>query len=169
MISAMPEIKKTDKKIINDFEIVKEVITQVRSIRKEKNLSKNDELLLFVRNVSVGDYPTSLESVIRKMGIISSVSETEEKVEGAVSFIVKNVEYYLPLGDLVDVEEEIARMEKELEYSHGFMKSVTKKLSNERFVNNAPDAVVDAEKKKLADAEAKIKTLEEQIASLRTS
>lgn len=167
MISPMPDFKKVKRKIIDDFEIVKEVITQVRSIRKEKNLAKNDELLLYIKNVSVGDYPSNLESVIRKMGIISSISETEEKVEGAVSFIVKNVEYYLPLGDLVDTEEEIAKMEKELEYTLGFMNSVKKKLSNERFVNNAPDAVVDAERKKLADAEAKIKTLEEQIGGLR--
>jgi valyl-tRNA synthetase len=167
MISSMPDQVQADKKILKDFEIVKEIVTQLRSIRKDKNLGKNDVLELFVRNTSVGVYPASLESVITKMGIISNVSETTDKVDGAVSFIVKNVEYYLPLGDLVDSEEEIAKMEKELEYTLGFMNSVKKKLSNERFVNNAPAAVVDSEKKKLADAEAKIKTLKEQIAGLK--
>jgi valyl-tRNA synthetase len=102
------------------------------------------------------------------MGIISTVSETEDKVDGAVSFIVKNVEYYLPLGDLVDAEEEIAKMEKELDYTRGFLNSVKKKLSNERFVNNAPETVVESERKKMSDAETKIKTLEEQIGALRS-
>ncbi|MDA3821861.1 MAG: class I tRNA ligase family protein, partial [Bacteroidales bacterium] len=167
MISTLPVQVKPDKKILKDFEIVKEIVTQLRSIRKEKNLSKNDILELYVRNATVGVYPKRLESIITKMGIISSVSEITDQLDGAVSFIVKNVEYYLPLGDLVDSEEELAKMEKELEYTLGFMSSVKKKLSNERFVNNAPAAVVDSEKKKLADAEAKVKTLEEQITSLK--
>jgi valyl-tRNA synthetase len=167
MVAEMPRKQKSDKKVLQDFEIVKELITQVRNIRNEKGLGKNDALRLLVRNASSGDYPSQMEPVIRKMGIISDISITEDKVEGAVSFIVKNVEYYLPLGDLVDAEEEIIKLEKELEYTRGFHASVGKKLGNERFVNNAPEAVVAAERKKLADAEAKIRTLEQQIASLQ--
>ncbi len=167
MMAELPRKGKTDKKLLNDFDIVREAITQIRNIRKEKNLGKNDALQLLVRNPAIGDYPAHLEPVIRKMGIISEIALTQEKVEGAVSFIVKNVEYYLPLGDLVDAEEEIAKMEKELDYTKGFMNSVGRKLENERFVNNAPEAVVAAERKKLADAEAKIRTLEQQMASLK--
>jgi valyl-tRNA synthetase len=167
MISEMPPIGMIDQKILEDFEVVSDVITQIRNIRKEKNLAKNDELALFVRDVSNGQYPEKLDSIIRKMGIVSSISITENKVEGAISFIVKNVEYYLPLGDLLDAEEEIAKLEKELDYTKGFLLSVTEKLSNERFVNNAPDAVVASEKKKQADAEAKIRTLMEQIEGLK--
>ena len=167
MMAELPRKGKTDKKLLSDFDIVREAITQIRSIRKEKSLGKNDALHLLVRNPAVGDYPSHLEPVIRKMGIISDIALTQEKVEGAVSFIVRNVEYYLPLGDLVDAEEEIAKMEKELDYTKGFMFSVGRKLENERFVNNAPEAVVAAERKKMADAEAMIKTLEQQIASLK--
>ncbi|MEX0987383.1 MAG: valine--tRNA ligase [Bacteroidales bacterium] len=167
MVSEFPVKGKADKKLLDDFEIMKEVVTQIRNIRKEKNLGKNDELDMLVRDVSGGQYPSSLEPVIRKMGIISTVSETQEKVEGAVSFIVRNVEYYLPLGGLIDSEEEILKLHRELEYTQGFLNSVLKKLSNERFVNNAPEPVVESERKKQEDAEAKIRTLQEQIASMK--
>lgn len=167
-ISQMPQKEKVDKKMIREFEIVKEIITQVRNVRKEKNLGRNDELQLLLRNVGIGEYPVNLEPVIRKMGIISKISEVDEKIDGAVSFIVKNVEYYLPLGDLVDNEEEIFRLEKELDYTRGFLVSISKKLTNEAFLCNAPETVVAAERKKMADAEAKIKTLTEQIASLHS-
>ncbi len=166
MIASLPQKERIDHKLLHDFDIAREVITQVRSIRKEKNLGKNDTLRLLVKNASAGDYPVRMEPVISKMGIISDIGQTEEKIEGAVSFIVRNVEYYVPLGNLVDTGEEIKRMEKELEYTRGFMHGVLKKLGNERFVSNAPEAVVAAERKKLADAEAKIRTLEEQIAAL---
>ncbi len=167
MVAEMPRKQRSDKQLLKDFEIVKELITQVRNIRKGKGIGKNDALRLMVRNAANGDYPSQMEPVIRKMGIISDIAITEEKVKGAVSFIVKNVEYYLPLGDLVNPEEEIIRLEKELEYTRGFFASVAKKLGNERFVNNAPEAVVAAERKKMADAEVKINTLEQQIASLK--
>jgi valyl-tRNA synthetase len=167
MIAELPRRGKVDKKLLMEFDITREIISQIRNIRRDKNLGKNDELKLLVRNTSVGDFPSGLESVVLKMGMISEIIHTEEEVEGAVSFIVKNVEYYLPLGGLVDVEEEISRMEKELEYTRGFLVSVMKKLGNEKFVSSAPESVVGAERKKLADAEAKIRTLEEQIASLR--
>ncbi len=166
MVAEMPDPQKPDAAMLTDFEIVKEVITQVRSIRKEKNLGRNDALILMVRNDSKGTYPQALEPVMIKMGIISEITRTDDKVEGAVSFIVKNVEYYIPLEGLVDPAEEIIKLEKELEYMNGFRTSVEKKLGNERFVSNAPEAVVDAERKKLEDAENKIRTLQEQIDAL---
>jgi len=168
MIAPLPEMQKPDKKLLKKFEIVKEIITQVRSIRKDKNLGRNDLLELFVRNNANGDYPAGFEPVLMKSGILTGITVTPDKVEGAVSFIVKNVEYYVPLKGLIDTAEEVDKLEKELEYTRGFLSSVMKKLGNERFVNNAPGSVVDAEKKKLADAEAKISTLEEQIAALKS-
>ncbi|MDF1572088.1 MAG: valine--tRNA ligase [Bacteroidales bacterium] len=168
MIAPLPEMHKADKKLLKKFEIVKEIITQVRSIRKDKNLGKNDSLELFVRNNANGDYPAGFEPVLMKSGILTGITVTVDKIEGAVSFIVKNVEYYVPLKGLIDTAEEIDKLEKELEYTRGFLTSVMKKLGNERFVNNAPGSVVDAEKKKLADAEARISTLEEQISALKS-
>jgi len=168
MIAPLPEMQKPDKKLLKKFEIVKEIITQVRSIRKDKNLGRNDLLELFVRNNANGDYPAGFEPVLMKSGILTGITVTPDKVEGAVSFIVKNVEYYVPLKGLIDTAEEVDKLEKELEYTRGFLSSVMKKLGNERFVNNAPGSVVDAEKKKLADAEAKISTLEEQITALKS-
>lgn len=167
MIAPMPEMHKADNKRLKQFEVVKEIITQVRSIRKDKNLGRNEVLELFVRNNSNGDYPADFEPVLMKMGMLSGIAVTADKIEGAISFIVKNVEYYVPMGGHIDIAEEIDRLEKELAYTKGFLVTVMKKLSNERFVSNAPDAVVAAEKKKQADAEAKISTLEEQINALR--
>lgn len=168
MLASLPTPEKYDKSLLKDFTIVTEIITQIRTIRKDKNLGKNEMLRLLVRNESNGDYPKEMEAVLKKMGVISEISESNEKVDGAISFIVKNVEYYLPLGDLMNADEEISRLEKELEYTLGFKKSVQKKLENERFVSNAPEIVVYSERKKLADAEAKIKTLKDQIDSLQS-
>ena len=167
MISEMPMDEKYDKSVLKEFENVAAIITQIRSIRKDKNISQQEALDLSVRNSSNGDYPEAFVSVVKKMGNISNITQTEEKIENAVSFMVKNVEYYLPLGALVNTEEEIEKLQKDLDYSKGFISSVMKKLGNERFVNNAPENVVAAEKKKLADAEAKVAALEAQISSLK--
>lgn len=101
------------------------------------------------------------------MANLSHINETDKKIDGAVSFMVQSAEFYIELGDLVDVEEELKKLNEELEYNKGFLNSVMKKLSNERFVNNAPEKVVNIEKKKKEDAEAKIKVLEERIASIK--
>ena len=95
------------------------------------------------------------------------MSFTDKKIEGAVSLITRFAEFYLPLGDLVDHKEEILKMQQELDYTRGFLSSVMKKLSNERFVNNAPEKVVEMERRKKEDAENKIKALEERIKSLQ--
>lgn len=168
MLAAMPEEEKYDKSIIKDFEKVTAIITQIRSIRKDKNISQQESLEIFVRNSANGNYPEDFISVVKKMGNISAMTLTGDKIENSVSFMVNNVEYYLPLGSLVNIEEEIDKLEKELEYSKGFLNSVMKKLNNERFVKNAPEQVVAAEKKKLADTEARIAALEDQIAGLKS-
>lgn len=163
MIEKMPESEKYDEEIIEAFEFVKEVISGVRNIRNENNIAQKEQISLKVK----GDYENQYDACIVKMANLSDIESTETKIEGAVTFMVKSAEFYIELGDLVDVEEELKKLQEELDYNKGFLNSVMKKLSNERFVNNAPEKVVNVEKKKKEDAEAKIKVLEERIASLK--
>ncbi|RKE00075.1 valine--tRNA ligase [Marinifilum flexuosum] len=166
MISVMPKPEAYNAALLEKFEQVKEVIVAVRNIRKQKNIAFKDELAMNYM-VKEGNYDTAFDTVIAKMCNLSEISAANGEMAGAMSFIVKAVEYFIPLGDLVDVEEELKKMEEELKYTQGFLASVQKKMSNERFVNNAPAKVVEMEKKKMADAEAKIKVLEERIASMK--
>ena len=110
---------------------------------------------------------TKFDSVLIKLLNLSEVTVVDEKPEGVFTFVANNAEYYIPVEGMIDVAAETAKIQEELKYTRGFMISVGKKLSNERFVNNAPEQVVANEKKKLADAEAKIKILEEQLANLK--
>ncbi len=165
MISIMPETEKTDSSIIEKFELTKEVITNIRSIRKDKNIPFKDSLELKIK-ANDNSYDKYFEPVVSKLANIESIEPTDEEIKAAMSFIVKAVEYYIPVGDKIDVKEEIKKLEEELKYTEGFLKSVSKKLSNERFVNSAPEKVVETERKKQADAEAKIKVLKERIANL---
>lgn len=163
MTSRMPQAESFDKEFLGAFEQIKEVVSQIRNIRKQKNLPARKQLELYYKTQK---YESNFDSIILKLAGVSALRESKEKLSGAVQFVVKQTEYYVPLGDLVDKKEEIAKLQKELDYTKGFLKGVMKKLSNERFVNNAPEAVVAKEKAKQADAEAKIKALEEQIAGL---
>ena len=110
---------------------------------------------------------TAFDTVIAKLGNLSSINYVDEKIEGAFSFLVKSNEYFIPLGTSIDVKAELDKLQKELDYTKGFLKSVEGKLKNERFVNNAPEQVVSVERKKQVDALSKITVLEEQIAALR--
>lgn len=166
MVSEMPVPGEIDEQLLDEFERVKQVITAIRNIRNEKQIPVKEELELYYE-VNEGNYAEKYNPVIQKLANISSIKEAQDKPEGAVSFIVKNIEYYLPVGDKIDTEEEIKKLREELNYTRGFLKSVQKKLSNERFVNNAPDAVVAKEKVKQADAESKIQALEERLNSLQ--
>ncbi len=159
----MPEMQTYDKKLVEGFEKVKEVITSIRSVRKDKNIPNKDALELNYN----GDLNEELNPVITKLANISEIHQVKEKIDNAVSFMVGTTEFYVPLDDILDVEEEIERLEKELEYNKGFLNNVMKKLSNERFVQNAPEKVVNMEKRKKEDAESKINTLEERIKSLK--
>ena len=165
IVAQWPAQVAYDEKIINEFVFASEVISGVRKIRKDKNIAFKNEIDLKVQNNdNVSD---SFDKVIAKMGNIANLDYVNEQVEGALSFRVKSNDYFIPVGGAIDVEAEIAKLEEELKYTEGFLNSVNKKLSNERFVNNAPEKVVAIEKAKQADAEAKIEALKTSLASLK--
>ncbi len=167
MISPMPQPEKYDKKLLGQFEDLKEVVTSIRSIRKDKNIPPKERVNLLVRSSANGNYYAALEPVIVKLANVSEVEMIAVDPDDTISFIVKNVEYFIPLGSLVNAGEEIQKLESELEYTIGFLISVKKKLTNERFVQNAPEQVVEKERQKMADAEAKSRVLESQIKRLK--
>ena len=166
MISQLPKLEKYDTELLATFEDVKEAISGIRKIRKEKNIAFKDAIELAAQKGDKG-FDTNFNSILIKLGNLSALNLVEEEVKGAASFRVKSSNFYIPLDGFIDVEEELKKLEEELKYTKGFLISVMKKLGNERFVNNAPDAVVAKEKAKQADAEAKIKVLEERIATMK--
>lgn len=153
---------------INEFEDTKEVITAIRSIRQDKQIPMKETLKLTISG-DISAHEHHFDSVIHKMANISNIVDGATSSENATKFMVKTTEYAIPLGDLIDVEAEITKLQEELKYYEGFLVSVNKKLSNERFVNNAPEKVVESERKKQADAEAKIKTIQESLKSMAKS
>jgi valyl-tRNA synthetase len=166
MISAWPTSTGYDETIIAQFEDVKEAIAGIRTIRTKNNIPNKDQVEL---SVMVGDkgFEPAFNPVLVKMGNLSALNMVSEEVKAASSFLVKSTTFFVPLGANVDIEEELKKLQAELDYTKGFLNSVMKKLSNERFVSSAPEAVVATERAKQADAEAKIKVLEEQIAGLK--
>jgi len=165
MIASWPESTQIEQGLIDEFEIAKEVISGVRNLRKEKQISFKDPLNLSVLNQD--NIKPTFDSVIVKLCNIEQLTYVASAVDGAMTFRVKANEYFIPLKGAVNVEEEIIKITEELNYTEGFLKSVQKKLSNERFVSNAPDNVVASEKKKERDALAKIETLKASLASLK--
>ena len=164
MVSPMTAPGEVDEAIVREFEVVKEIISNVRSIRLQKNIAQKEALEL----QAVGENPVAaFNAVIAKMCNLSAIQVVEAKADGAAAFMVGTTEYAVPLGNMIDVEAEIARMEAELKHKEGFLQGVLKKLSNEKFVNNAPAAVIELERKKQADAESIIKSLKESIAALK--
>ncbi len=164
MVSPMAAPAAYDEAIIAQFEAVKEVISNIRAIRLQKNIAQKETLELQV----VGENPVAAyNAVITKMCNLSAIQSVEAKADGAAAFMVGTTEFAVPLGNMIDVEAEIARMEAELKHKEGFLAGVMKKLSNEKFVNNAPTAVIELERKKQADAESIIKSLKESIAALK--
>lgn len=153
-----------DDAILEQIEMMKNVVAGVRAIRNTKNISPREVLDL---QVIAANPIAALDSLVVKMANVNGVVVVEAKGEGVSSFMVGTTEYAVPLGGLIDVEAEIAKAEAELKHLEGFLNGVKKKLSNERFVNNAPAAVVELERKKQSDAESKIATLKETIASLQ--
>ncbi|MBN2805572.1 MAG: valine--tRNA ligase [Prolixibacteraceae bacterium] len=166
MISALPNYSAQNTVMLEQFEDVKETITGIRNIRKNNQLPFKDAIPLLV-NPGTKGYHQAFDAVIMKLGNLMEVRIIDEDIKGAVTFRVKTANFYIELGESIDVEAELQKLEEELAYTKGFLDAVVKKLSNERFVNNAPTQVVDIERKKLADAEAKIKSLEEQISNLK--
>ena len=164
MVQKMGFAKSWNEKVITDFEIVKEIISGIRNIRTQKQIAQKEVLNLQV----VGDNAVAtFNDIIAKLCNLSDIRVVENKSEGAVNFMVGTTEYAVPLGNLIDVEEELKKLEADLAYEEGFLKSVQKKLSNENFVNKAPAKVIEMERKKQADAENRIAVIKESIATLK--
>jgi valyl-tRNA synthetase len=164
ILASWPAEKSFEPKIIENAAQVFEVVSQVRNLRASKGMSPKEALDLSINTKNPEVY-AGFESVLTKLANLSSLSFAE-KVDNAMSFVVKADECFVPMGDSINVEEEKANLKKEIEYAQGFLTSVMKKLSNERFVAGAPANVLEMERKKQADAEAKIKALEESLAKL---
>ena len=165
MYAPAPAVEQWDEALLARFEFVKEAITDIRNVRKQKNIAQKQPLTLKV--IADENYPAAYAPVIVKMGNISAIETVTEKDPAAAAFIVKTTQYFVPLGDNIDREAETKRLTADLEYLEGFLASVMKKLSNERFVNSAPEKVVANERAKKADAEAKIAAIREQLAALK--
>ena len=163
IIAQQPKLQVIDEAILKQFEFTQEVINNVRKVRSDKNIAFRDAIQLVVKGTANKDF----DSVIAKLCNVSEISYVAEAPAGAFGFIVGSTEFFVPLTGSVDVEAEIKKLEEELKYAKGFLQSVEAKLSNERFVNGAPAAVVEKERKKKADAEAKIAVIEQQLAGLR--
>ena len=158
----MPKAGAIDEVLLAQFEQTKEIMAGIRTIRLEKNIPNKEQLALQI----VGNDALALQSVVEKMANLSAVETVAETVAGATSFRVGTTEYAVPLGSLIDVEAELKKLNEELKYQEGFLISVNKKLSNEKFVANAKPEIVANERKKLADAESKIASLKESIVAL---
>jgi valyl-tRNA synthetase len=165
IVAAYPKVESFDTEIIKSFDKAEKVISQIRTIRKEKNIANKVKLDLMVKAGAEND--ASLDAVIKKICNLTKFDYVQEKVANAYSFVQDGGEYFIPFTDDIDVEAEIAKMQTELDYTKGFLNSVQKKLSNEKFVNSAPEAVVAAERKKEQDALNTIQILEEKIASFK--
>ena len=165
MVQRMPEAREIDEALLGRFELTKEVVTAVRNVRKQKNIPQKDPLTL--RVIADENYPAEYAPVLQKMGNLSQIETTREKDPSAVGFLVKTTQYFVPMEGMIDIEAERKKLAGELEYLEGFLASVQKKLSNERFVSSAPEKVVANERTKQADAEAKIAALREQLAALK--
>ncbi|REG98434.1 valine--tRNA ligase [Flavobacterium aquicola] len=165
IVSTWPELKPFDAKLITDFENSIEVISGIRTIRKDKNIPFKDTIELKVVNNDKAS--TYFDSVVTKLGNITSLEYVSDKVDGALSFRVKSNEYFIPITGNIDVEAEITKLTEELNYIKGFLKSVQVKLSNEKFVANAKPEIIENERKKEADALSKIATIEQSLAGLK--
>ncbi|NHF60777.1 valine--tRNA ligase [Flavobacteriaceae bacterium TP-CH-4] len=164
IVSQWPEVGAIDHELIKGFDFADGVITGIRTIRKEKQIAMKEAIGLSVLNEE--KCGTTWDTVISKLTNISEITYVDAPLEGALSFRVKSNEYFIPISGSIDIAAQIEKIKAELDYTKGFLQSVQKKLGNERFVQNAPEKVIALEKKKQADAEAKIETLEKSLASL---
>jgi valyl-tRNA synthetase len=164
IVAKWPTLDAFDPAILQAFTVAEEVITNIRTIRKQNNVANKVKMDLFVKKNA--DLNADFDAVIVKMGNLSQLEYTSDKVSNANSFLVRSNEYFIPFGDNVDVSAEKEKMEEELNYTKGFLKSVQAKLSNEKFVSGAPEQVIANERKKEADALQKIAVLENKIAEI---
>ena len=165
VVNSWPNNTAVNEQLLADFEQATEIITELRTFRKKQNLAQKISLNLSVKQNSA--WNNDFDVLVSKLCNIETLNYVEEKLEGTYTFIVKSNEYFIPLEGTLDLEAERKKLEEELKYTKGFLIGVSKKLSNERFVSSAPEKVVAIEKKKMADAESKIKVIEDQLASLK--
>jgi valyl-tRNA synthetase len=166
IIAKWPKLEAVNSTLISEFEFASEVISGIRNVRKQKNIAFKDAIPFSVINNE--NTSRTFDSVIAKLGNLEAINYVNEAVDGALTYRVKSNEYFIPMAGAIDVEAEIKKLTEELNYTEGFLKSVQNKLSNERFVNNAPEQVVTSEKKKEADALAKIDTIKASLESLES-
>jgi valyl-tRNA synthetase len=164
IVAKWPESKAINETLISEFEFASEVISGIRNIRKQKNIAFKDAIAFSVINNE--NTNKTFDSIVTKLGNLESVEYVQQTVEGALTFRVKSNEYFIPMAGAIDVEAEIKKLTEELQYTEGFLKSVQKKLSNERFVAGAPEQVITNERNKEADALAKIETLKASLVNL---
>jgi valyl-tRNA synthetase len=167
MITRMPESKKFNKELVGRFDVVKETISAIRTVRKNKNIPYKEQIELLVRSEK-DSFDIDFIPVIRKLCNLSELSFVSDKPAGAVSFMVRTTEFFIHFGGNRDIEGELTKIQEDLDYNRGFLVSVIEKLDNERFVANAPTNVLELEKRKKSDAESKIKSLEERLKELQS-
>jgi valyl-tRNA synthetase len=160
IVAPWPQVSPVDSRPLEDMEMALELVTALRNFRNQKGIPFRDAL-----EVSASEIP-AYAAVVRKLANVSGMEKVSQKPNGAFTLIVKSGEFYVPSGGFIDKEAEQKKIRKELDYTRGFMESILKKLSNERFVQNAKPEVVEVERRKLADAEARLKSLQEQLAAL---
>lgn len=165
MISEMPKGAPYNSKIISDIEQIKQLASNIRTVRSEKGIPVKEKVEIFVKPNN-DDPLFYLNPVISKLCNAEKIEVTKVEIENSVTFMVKTIEYFIPLGSKINVEDEIEKLKQELNYFQGFLKSVSSKLSNEKFMANAPENVVKNELAKKSDAETKIKSIENQIQTL---
>lgn len=163
ILAQIPKAEEFNLNILNDFTLASEVVNQIRKVRKEKGIPNKEKLELFYK----GSLKADFQSVIIKLGNLSVLENTSEKPESSLGFMVDTTEFFLPVSDAIDIEAETAKLKDEYKYLKGFSKSIEKKLSNERFVNNAPEKVVELERKKLTDAAQKMVLIRAQLENLQ--
>ena len=167
LVTMLKSNDKIDQQLLDKFAFTHNVIEQIRRIRSEKNIANKHALKLMV-HADAQTANAGMDAVICKLANVESIKYVGENAEtNGASFIEQNIKYAIPLTGLINVEEEVKKLEADLKYAEGFLQGVLKKLSNERFVNNAPQNVVDIERKKQADAEEKIRIIKEQLAKLK--
>jgi valyl-tRNA synthetase len=166
IVAPLPEAGKVNKSIIEKFDTAKDVIMEVRNVRAQKNIPNKETIKLSIKKNYSEQPDLTFDALVCKLCNLESLDYVTENVVGAFTFVVRNTEFYIPLGNNINVEDEIKKLAEEINYTKGFLQSVMKKLSNNNFVANAKTEVVEAERKKQADAEARIKVIEEQIKGL---
>jgi len=167
MYALLPEILNREPELITKFAFAEEVITMIRTVRKEKNIPFKDPIRLFIKKNYNEQPDTTLDGVVSKLCNIGELGYTDEKMPDSISVIIRNTEFYIPITRNIDIGAEITKLEEELNYTRGFLRSVEAKLEKDMFVSSAPEKVVTAERKKKSDAEERIHVLEEQIRRLK--